>query len=81
MSFCEKTFGESQSVSWLWAMVMAKSLDAVLAPIAVLMSTTTIELHAVVWAFLMHPGSTHTSNLIGLHRDVFDIIEDAVNTE
>ena len=46
---------------------MAMSLDTVLAPIAVLMSTTTIELYAVVWTVLMHPGSTHASNLIGLH--------------
>ena len=76
-----KTSGESQSVSCPWEMVMAMSLGAVLESTSVHMSTTTSELNPVLWTFLMHPGSTHTSNLIGLYHDVFDVIEDAVNAD
>ena len=62
-------------------MVMADALGTILAPTAGLMPTTTIEVCSVLWALLMHPGSTHTSNLISLHRDLSDVIEDAVNTD
>ena len=55
-----KTIGESQSVSWRWAMVMAISLCTVRDPTAVLMPTTTIEVCPVLWAFMIHPGSTYT---------------------
>ena len=68
-------------MSWPWEMVLANSLGTVLAPTAVLMPTTTIEARPVLWAFLMHPGSTHTCNLIGWCRDVFAVIEDAVSSE
>ena len=76
-----KTILESQSVSWPWAMVMAMCLRAFLTPTAVLMPTTTSKVYTVLGTFLMHLGSTHSSTLIGLCRDVCHIIEDAVNTE
>ena len=61
-------------------MVMPNSLGAFLALSAVLMPTTTIEVRPVLRAFLMHPESTHSAKFSGLHCDVFDVTEDAVNT-
>ena len=74
-----KTTGESHCVSCPWAKVMAMSLGAVLVPTALLTRTATLAVYTVLWTFLMRPGSTHTSNLIGLFRDVFDLIENAVS--
>ena len=56
------TIGQSQNVPWQWVMVMELSLATFLAPIAVLMPTRTIKIFLALWSFLLHPGSTHTSN-------------------
>ena len=57
------------------------SLATFLSPTAVLMPTTTMKIFPVLWNFLIHPGSTHTSNVITVYRDAFDLIEAVVNSE
>ena len=73
--------GASRNVPWQWVMVMELSLGTFLSPTAVLMPTTTMKIFPVLWNFLIHPGSTQTSNLMAVYRDAFDLIKAAVNSE
>ena len=73
--------GVSHTVPWQSVVVMVLSLGTFLSPTAVLMPTTTMKIFPVLWNFLIHPCSTHTSNLIAVCRDAFDSIEAAVSSE
>lgn len=70
-----KTLGLTQSTPWMWVMLLELCMVSFLAPTAALRPIPSITIYAVLWFFLVHPGSTSTSNLLRLYADALDLIE------
>ena len=68
-----------ESVPWAWVALLELSLSGFLAPTACLYPLNSIQIFALTWPFLLHPGSTQTSGLLRLYQDVLDEIEIAIN--
>ena len=58
-----------------WVLLAETCGSAFLAPTAVLDLTKSFRLHSVLWAFVLHPGSTQTSGLMGHYCDALRAIE------
>ena len=68
-----------ESAPWAWVALLELSLSGFLAPTACLYPLNSIQIFALTWPFLLHPGSTQTSGLLRLYQDVLDEIEIAIN--
>ena len=65
-----EAIGGLESVPWQWIMFLELCLCSFLVPTAVLIPDPGIKLYALIWAFILHPGSTGTSNAIRRYADM-----------
>ena len=71
--------GNAMQVPWQFVMLLDLELAAALAPTAVLFPLPTLQIHAVLWWFLFHPGAFNTSAAVRLYSEVLQLIEQDIN--
>ena len=69
-----EAIGALESVPWHWIMFLELCLCSFLVPTAVLIPDPGIKLCGLIWAFILHPGSTGTSNAIRRYADMIDFM-------
>ena len=72
-------FGNTQSVSWDWVMLMELSMASFLSPTARPNPTPSVNIYGIVWSFLLHSGATSSSNLIQVYQHVQYLVHDRSN--
>ena len=73
--------GQAYSVPWVWVMLQELAISSFLSPTAILFPTPSIRVFCMVWWFILHPGSTGTSQILRTYGEVYDILEARANAD